>query len=394
MKNSCVSNICAVILFLILANGGHLCGVCHAAEQMVCDDCISVTRKESLWNFGGWLEAGMMANQYGQRDAYTADGFDPESGNTAHLENVQHASFQMNQLWLYLEKTLDKDRFDIGGRVEFMYGTDGRFFHVYGLEHNESTDGCWGLNHDYYPAIPQMYVEMGYGDVHLKVGKFFTIMGLDSACAPERFFYSTSHENQTYIDVSGFLLTWDVTEKLSVNGGWVNGEEHFFTDTRHNAFLGGVTYVVGPRLTLDYSLLIGRDDGERDYFISSLVARLKITDRWDYAFAWVLRNEKGLDASPEHWGRYGIYQELIHEVNEKVKVGLGIEWLKNYDCGESYDNFAIRLGANWNPISWLTLRPEIRYDYCTDKPFNIAKSNGTDPKAGQFLYGCCGIVTF
>ncbi|HBT75545.1 MAG TPA: hypothetical protein DEB39_01175 [Planctomycetaceae bacterium] len=72
-----------------------------------------------------------------------------------------------------------------------------------------------------------------------------------------------------------------------------------------------------------------------------------------------------------------------------------MEWLRHYERGSDYDVPSYRIGANWKPNAWFTLRPEIRYDKCDGiRPFNIMKSGGLDPKDGQFLYGFSGIITF
>ena len=369
--------------------------------QFFCDPCepVSCRTNSSVWDFGGWLDAGMMANQYGHKDTYVL-GTNPNNndlvpGNTGHLKNVKHSSFQMNQLWFYGEKKRDRRGFGIGARAEFTYGVDGRHFQAVGLDRSENKR--WGEG-DYYASFPQLYVEVGYGDFSIKAGKFFTVMGLDSSCAPNRFFYSTSYENQTYMDFGGILATWDVNKNFTVFGGWVNSEERFFTDGDHNAFLGGMNWKISPLLRLDYSVLIGKDEGnsvanEREYFVNSLVARVKLSKRWDYAIAWLLRNEKYLAGG--HGGRYGINQELFYTVNSRWSLGFGAEWIKNYswdfgyDANSNYDMVAFRVGANWKPTSQFTLRPEIRYDKCDgDTPFN----GGT--KDGQFLYGFSGVLTF
>ena len=334
-------------------------------------------------------------NQYEQKDAYTNGVLRPDSGNTGHLKNVKHSSFQMNQLWFYGEKQRNRHEFDIGGRVEFTYGVDGRHFQAFGLDRSNATGKRWGTG-DYYASLPQMYVEAGYGNFGVKAGKFFTVMGLDSSCAPNRFFYSTSFENLTYIDFGGVLATWDAAKDFTIFGGWVNGEERFFTDGNHNAFLGGVNWKVSPRLRLDYSVLIGEDDSEREYFVNSLVARVKLSNRWDYAVAWLLRNEKY--QAGQHGGRYGVNQELFYTVNAQWTLGFGAEWLGNYNWDYAYaptmnyDVYSFRVGANWKPNDRFTLRPELRYDKCDGlQPFNAVKG---DPKDGQFLYGFSGIMTF
>ena len=368
--------------------------------SVFCDPCapLGCETGRSAWDFGGWIDAGIMANQYGQKDAYVTgsnpDNNDLVPGNTGHLKNVKHSSFQMNQLWFYGEKQRNRRILDIGARVEFTYGVDGRHFQAFGLDRSNTTGKRWGTG-DYYASLPQMYAEAGYGNFSVKAGKFFTVMGLDSSCAPNRFFYSTSYENQTYIDFGGVSATWEVNPNFTIFGGWVNGEERFFTDSHHNAFLGGVNWKLFPNLRIDYSTLIGKDEGEneREYFVNSLVVRVNLSKRWDYAFAWLLRNEKY--EAGECGGRYGINQELFYTVNNRWQLGFGAEWIRNYnwDYGYvqdlTYGVYSFRLGANWKPTSHFTLRPEIRYD-----KFDGAAPFKGETKSGQFLYGFSGVLTF
>jgi hypothetical protein len=261
-----------------------------------------------------------------------------------------------------------------------MYGYDGDLFLATGLDRNKSTGKTFGSG-DYCLAVPQFYGEVGYGNVSLKVGKFFLETGLDSYCSPRRFFYSTSFASKTRIH-SGALVTWDYRENLSFFGGWVNGENQFFTGDS-SAFLGGMNWKFSPRLRFDYSLLAGSDNGNHDYVVSSLVARFKVTHRWDYAVGWLM----GYDSfgSNNRWGMYGIDQELFYALTDYWTLGFGLEWLHVWDkwFGQKFDDdiFSLRFGANWKPNDLFTLRPELRYD--------------TVPNGGDLLtVGISAMITF
>ena len=352
---------------------------------------------QSEWELGGWVDAGIYVNSHGQKNSYTNGQLDMNSGNTGRYKNVKQSDLQANQMWIYLEKKVDENAFSIGGRVDFMYGTDGRHFQADGLDHNASTGRRWGEG-DYYAALPQMYAEIGTKKFNVKVGKFFTPMGLDSSCAPNRFFYSTSYENQTYWDFAGALATWEISPKFSVYGGWVNGEGTFFNGSDKNGFLGGFGYKFSDRFRLDYSLLSGKDDNVREYYVQSLTARMNVTKRFDYNITWMLRNEESDRNSSIGWGRYGINQEMFYHINRCWSLGFGIEWMNNYsdvDTFDNYDVYSLRFGANWKPTKYFTLKPEIRYDHYNDiEPFNITKSNGLDPKDSQWNFGISGVLTF
>ncbi len=214
---------------------------------------------------------------------------------------------------------------------------------------------------------------------------------------------------------SGALATWDAGKKLSVFGGWVNGENKFFDTSDDNAFLGGFKYKFNKRLYLGYSALIGKQDfepsvggpEEREYFVQSLVVGYKPGKRWDYTFEWTLRNENELNGSlPDgvlHKGAYGINQELIYKFNKKWSVGARFEWAHDINGGMVFypeangDRYAFTVAANWSPNAWLTVRPELRYDkFDGGAPFSERVGGFPDGRERdkQFAGGVSAYVKF
>lgn len=95
-------------------------------EDLFCSPCRPALfdKNPSGWFLGGHLESGLYVNQYGRRNVYRNGELDPDSGNSALLQNVRQSDFQLNQLYLKLGKELDtRHGFDFGGRVDLMYGT-------------------------------------------------------------------------------------------------------------------------------------------------------------------------------------------------------------------------------------------------------------------------------
>jgi len=94
------------------------------------------------------------------------------------------------------------DGWDIGGRFDFMYGSDAVFTQAYG-----APQGNWDLNlmpndasRFYKMALPQAYVEVfapvGNG-LSTKIGHFYTIIGNEVVTAPDNFFYSHAYTCST-----------------------------------------------------------------------------------------------------------------------------------------------------------------------------------------------------
>lgn len=371
---------------------------CEPCTTISCNPCdaIGCKPKKSLWEFGGWIDTGIYANEYGQKSSYTGGTLDRLSGNTFLLQNVKQTDWQVNQTWLYFGKKLSKRGWDVGGRVDIGYGTDMNMLQAANLEFNYNAgNDRWGTG-DYYLALPQLYGEIGYNNVSVKFGKFIAPHGYESIMSPERFFYSLSYSNNSAPNtLSGAVATWDVSRNFSVYGGWVNGGDQFFENENDNAFLGGIDWKLNKRFTVGYSALVGEDTrgaDDREYFIQSLYTDVKVTKRFNYVFEWTLQNES---IGARNFGSYGINNFLFYKLNDRWSVGVRAEWMHQYDTAWSDDALGITLGANWKPTKWLTVKPELRYDVIDDaRPFNRVKSNGFDPKDEQLSGGVSVVVHY
>ena len=202
-------------------------------------------------NTYGWLAAGIGGNSWGN----------PWNGTITFVDRSWQ--FQMNQLNLVNERTLDTEDggWDWGGRVDLMYGTDTTFTTAAGLDaynynvYNSYFVPKWASSKYYGLALPQLYVELGRGDVSAKFGHFYTPIGYEVVPAVGNFFYTI---NDTFqygepFTHTGFLAQWKANDQLTWFGGLVNGWDNWSSGTslavnssnptfNSNAgFLGGAT---------------------------------------------------------------------------------------------------------------------------------------------------------
>ena len=377
--------------------------------------------KNSLWDYGGWIEAGIYGNNLSSRNVYYPSGsmtspylngpgeaWYPLSGNSYFLGPARMVDLQMNQTYGYFGKKLDtRHGWDIGGRVDIMYGTDAFYTQSNGLEYGD-THKRWGEG-DYLLSLPQLYAEIGYRNLSLKAGKFYTPLGHESIMSTGRFFYSTSYATSivTPITQTGVLATWDANSRLSVFGGWTNGEDYSqgvygkgawtFAGSNNNAALFGFKYKVNRKINFGYSALVGKEKdfwgtpgATQEYFVHSLIVNIQPNSHWDYTFAWTLRDNEweGMGANPVS-NFYGINQELIYKYNSCWAIGLRGEWMYS-SLDESLCE--VTLGANWTPNNWLLVRPEVRYDYCSADG-GVYMFNNYSSK-DQFGFGVSTVVKF
>jgi hypothetical protein len=346
----------------------------------------------------GWLEGGFYPNQYG------ADYNGP-------LGNRDQPFFNADQLWLVAERATDtsKHDWDIGGRVDYLFGVDAPDTQCTG---DHSFDWNWTSSFTsagaplYGSAMPQVYAEAAYKDLKVKVGHFYTPMGNEVYPATGNFFYSHSYmfsygEPFTH---TGFLATYKFNDKLSGSAGWANGWDSGFGNNNDGSLmLGGLTATLGKKTTLAWYFCSGYWGNGRafvgantnDIFMNSLVLTYKITDRWTY----ILQHDYATNYNrPDVASWYGLTQYLTYKINDCWSAGGRIEWFRDDDgvrviAGNAGNYYEMAAGLNWKPRANFLIRPEVRYDWYDGTtvggdPFN----NGT--AITQLAGGCDIIFTY
>src|SRR5690606_30889565 len=124
------------------------CDWCDLGEPWVLfDGCFL---KQNNITIAGWVDQGITFNEHSPNDRF----------NGPLTFNDRDREWQMNQLYLYIEKAPNTEECctDWGFRADFLYGTDWRFTPAIGMEINEDGTRNWNQEHRFYGlAIPQAY---------------------------------------------------------------------------------------------------------------------------------------------------------------------------------------------------------------------------------------------
>lgn len=328
--------------------------------------------------FGGWVSFG---------GTYSTDN-PGDHNNFPVTFNDRTGEFQLNQLNLYIEKALDREsHWDLGGRVDVMFGTDTRFTQATGLDDKLISPRDLRF---YDIAIPQFYLEVyapiGNG-ISAKIGHFYTILGQEVVMAPNNFFYSHAYSMQygEPFTHTGALFSYSLNDNVTLNAGAVAGWDNFDENLANWNFLGGVTWTNDDaNSAVSWSVISGDVDDvtSENRTISSLVMSHGFTDRLQYVF----EHDFGFQQSGRLTGKdafwYGVNQYLFYDITDSVTVGLRGEWFRDGDgsrvsIGNRANYFALTAGVNWKPKAWLMFRPEIRYDWTDSnaKIFNRLSQN-------------------
>ncbi|MDR1963218.1 MAG: outer membrane beta-barrel protein [Planctomycetaceae bacterium] len=366
----------------------------------------------------GWVQGGIYTNSRGntiaRSRAQNFNGrevaqFDETSGNGNLLSTVHSTDFQINQVWLGVKKEADGQHgLDWGFAAEGFFGTEAFFAQSWG---DAKFDYGW-QDGDYHTSIPQLYAQLAYGDLSVKLGKFETVLGFEALRAPDFFFYSHSYlflvEPTSH---SGAFFEYTPNDRLSLGAGYITGADASFENAYDDhGFLGTISYQLTDKLNLSYAVMYNRngygayhdtddDDFNRyglsgtNIYLHTVTASYDISDKWNYSLQWDYNDIKTRNGG-DHEYMYGISNYLTYQFNDRWGIGFRAEWVNvdaSYGYGNDLSNYT--LGLNWKPYTNISLRPEIRYDYSAskdadDKPFNNGKNRD------QFSGGIGGVVSF
>jgi len=155
-------------------------------------------------DMGGWVQQGI-----------TYNAVDPSDGFNGPVPiNDRDGEYQLNQAWLYFVKPTKTDGcgWDVGGRIDLVYGTDWRYGMVPGLEdHVNSQDNFYGW------VFPQFYMEVAVNDLTVKMGHYGTLVSYEVIPAVGNFFYSHCYLMSGYFDP---LLVTGLQAEYQLNDNW------------------------------------------------------------------------------------------------------------------------------------------------------------------------------
>jgi len=358
----------------------------------------------------GWINAGAT--------------FSPNEDNFPVRYNDRGNQFLMNQLYLSAGRLVNKNRprLDVGGRVDLLYGTDYFFtsalgwetetsnYNPYGAPANDPTNAIlkWNSNSGdrrhgtaamYGLAMPQLYAEF-FLPIHdgmtVKAGHFYSIMGYESVMAPQNFFYSRSLTT-TYGEpttFTGVLLNQQLTHGFSVHGGVTRGWDVWEASSSNVSGIIGVQWDTCCDSSIAFTLHTGKvaatDSQTRTNY--SLVFAQQLNPTWKYVIqhdlgtetnaAYAINGDRTI-RSDATW--VSIVQYLECQWTPRCSFGARFEWFQDeglsrilkFPTDSVYSNgvlnwtgrnfYNMSLGMKWKPLEYLTIRPEVRWDWSDAK---------------------------
>ena len=303
--------------------------------------------------------------------------------------------FTADQVWVFAERKTDTKGcgWDIGGRVDYLYGVDGPQTQSFG---DHSFDFDWNTSSQYGFAMPQLYAEVAYNDVKVKIGHFYTPIGYEVVQARRTSFTRTLTRTPS-ASLSPTPALWLPTNAMrkprGTAAGSMAGTKVSRTGTtarcswevslqtspkrrrspgtcRPESWATAMRFPAPPRATCTTTASSSPTNSRRSGRTPSSTI---------LAHNYNVNPRTGVD---NQW--YEVDNYLSYKINDCWSFGGRAEWFQDpqgarVSAGSRGNYFAVTGGLNYKPHANLTIRPELRYDWfdgfagTTVQPFN----NGT-----------------
>ena len=313
--------------------------------------------------------------------------------NPGRIFDVENQKILMNQLTLNIERTIDaadaarRGTFDIGGRVEVMYGADSRFIHANGLLDNYDDDVTPRITGGPLNQLdlPNAYVDIALpvgNGLSVRAGRFTYFKQLDPNYSP---FYSHSFTfgGALPFTLTGVDVTYAINDKLSVDGGFSRGWDQAVNDNNGAIdVFARVRYAANDQLRFVLAGITGPEqDGDNgNYrtavdFTATYEPNDKLTLLADLVYGQQAQPTGG--GGTAHW--YGVSVYAVQEITKELSAGVRLEVYRDdggYTTGldqtlyEATAGVTIRPFANDRYLQNLKIRPEVRFDYSNKDYFD------------------------
>ena len=355
--------------------------------------------------FGNFLDDNGITISGWVQGNYTAS---TASRNNLPVTFNDRADFwQFNQLYLKMEKSIDtsKSEFQLGGRIDLLYGSDARFSVPRGLFDDQiKPAGRNGALPNYFPVdIFQMYGEaflpnLGPNGTSVKVGRFATLVGYELVQGAETPFLQRSYLFQyNPFTHSGAVATTQLNDTWAISYGLTVGTDNFFGDTSNKlSYIGQLKWAPKEgksNLLLNVVLTDNNFQPNQGfppsagfplYNVYNAVFTHNFTDRLTYVADTTFSHIDGAPLPANNNARgsatwYGAANYLIYKhCNDKFTSNFRVELFedtKGFRTGFKGLYTEVTYGLAYAPVQGLIFRPTVRYDHNNDsRPFE-GKSN-------------------
>ncbi|MBC8106025.1 MAG: porin [Anaerolineae bacterium] len=331
--------------------------------------------------------------------------------NAGRVFDIEDSDLTLNQLDLTIERTVDltKKTWDLGFRVEWIWGSDSRFIHSNGLFDYDSASYGTTITQDgpdeqfdLNQAYVDLAVPIGNG-LRVRAGKYVSPIGYETINPTTTPFYSRSYLFGFAVPFThtGITGTYQLNENWQVEAGVFRGWEQSLEDNNDAiSFQGKLAWtstnkvwgVIGQVATGPEQA----DNGSDYRSLIDLIVTYAANDQLSFAVNADYGFEPGAGADGGYATWYGIAGYAAYKLDSRFTLNGRLEWFNDDDGArglgtnvyEATFGVAIKPFPDDELLSNLLIRPEIRADFASDDIFD----GGTE--SNQITVAIDVIVTF
>lgn len=363
---------------------------------------------------GGWMAQSYTWNPYRPRDRF--------NGPLTWIDRSNE--YSMNELYSYMDRPTDTEGsgWDMGGRVDALYGQSFRWTTSAGLEDkiNGNTPHLYGL------ALPQIYGEVAYNDFKFKVGHFISPVGFYTVGTYNNFFNFIPYTYQygEPFTHTGMMGSYKISDTLTGSAGIIRGWDNWDNFNPHLSYLGTLTYTDPDNgSSLAMVNIIGKEPNQNGAFTSRYFQTLVYSRPITECLTHVLQSDFGVQGNALANGKtarwYGLNSYLYRKLNDKWSIGLNSEWFRDEEgfrvggvtpspfgpgahglslarSGYSGSFYRMAFGPRWQPHSNVIMRTAFIWDRYDGKVNNAGGLRPFDDgqRRHQEVLGTDMIITF
>jgi hypothetical protein len=322
---------------------------------------------------GGFVEGG-----------YTYS-FNPPPGKyiTGNIFNIKQNRVVLDQADIAVTRTVDPTagKFDIGAKIEFIYGWDAGAIHSNGLFSYLSRtqpENQFDLVQAYADVVTPIK------NLDIRFGKFVTLLGQETINPTGNALYSHTYLFGDAIPFTqtGVLLTYNLTDAITVEGGITRGWGQSLRDNNGAIdFLGEVSWQVDKATKLILNVSEGPQAAKdnSDYWtVIDFIASRTMSDQLSIAFnADYGDAPHALGTTSAQWYGGALYGTLTLDSHLAVTMrGEAYDDQDGFTTGLAQRVYEATFGVTITPFpdnaigKNLEFRPEVRYDYSDRDFFN------------------------
>jgi hypothetical protein len=340
---------------------------------------------EDGWKIYGWTQ--------GSYNASTA------TTTNSPVPFIQRANqFSMNQSWLHVEKAVDtsKKELQLGFAFDGLYGTD----YYTTLSRNLFTGQLTRLTNanpygwDIFQAYADVFLpNLGGSGTTLRLGKFATFLEYEVVQGISNPFISRSYlfEYNPFTHTGALAIT-PLGDNWTIQNGAVLGADNWFDPTTNSfTYIGNIKWAPKDGKswaqfgTMVSSAQFNQAQNFNNYDVFNFQFSHKITDKLTYlldsSFSF-MQNVPNVGTA--NW--YGMVNYLFYQVTDKLTSNFRVDLFEDTNgIRTGYNGLysAVTYGLIYKPMPWLSIMPEVRYDYNAGNGINTVDGTTQGPWDGK-----------